>query len=378
MKKINIALIGGGGFMGKAHSLAYAVAPILNDLGVSLVKHTLVDASAERAAKAAADFGWEHSSDSWQDVIADPNIDIIDIVTPPQFHKEIAVAAIRAGKAVFCEKPIANSEEDAREMAELAREYGVTAQVGFNYRHTPALTYLKKLIDEGELGEMMQFRASYLQDGHYFLDDFGWRGAKSTGGSGAVGDIGSHVIDIAEYLNGDIVRVCAQMRSNAGNAGQPWVDEQERSDRDLTDDAGTWLAEFANGSIGVFAVNFQAYGRKNRVAFELDATKGAAEFDWNRREVLKLGLATDSATQSGLKEIIVSEAHEDIWYPVAGIGLGYIESSAIQIKRFIASVIERTRPAPDFADALHVQQVVGAITESANAGRWVEVAARIA
>jgi len=372
VRELRVALIGGGGFMGRAHSMAYALAPLL-DAEARLVRHTLVDVSAELAERAADTYGWQHHSSDWEAVVASDEIDIVDIVTPPQFHLPIALAAIRAGKAVFCEKPLANSAADTLEMARVARESGVVTQVGFNYRHSPALTHLKELIDAGELGSMLQIRGSYLQDGHYFLGDFGWRSAKATGGSGAIGDIGSHVIDMTQYLAGPIRRVSARLASNAGEARTMWLPDSERIERDLVDDAGVWIAEFESGAIASFGVNFQSYGRKNQIRFELDGTLGAAAFDWNRREELRLALASDSATQSGFKTILVSEAHRDVWYPVAGIGMGYLESSAIQLARFARAVRGEAPASPDFTEAARVQAVVDAIHRSAESGAWVDV-----
>jgi predicted dehydrogenase len=373
VQQIRVALIGGGGFMGKAHSMAYALAPHIVDLDVEIVTHTLVDANPEIAASAAARLGWLHSSADWRAVIESDEIDVVDIVTPPQFHQEIATAALAAGKPVFCEKPITNDADEAERMAAAADAAGLANQVGFNYRHTPAITHLKKLIDAGDLGAPLTLRATYMQDGAYFIDDFGWRATKRTGGSGAVGDIGSHVIDLAEYLNGPIVRVAAAMATNGGAAGQPWLPESTRIDDDLTDDAGAWIAQFANGSTGTFSASFQAYGRKNQIRLELDATKGAAEFDWNRREEIRIALASDDATDSGFKTVLVSDAHQDVWYPVAGIGLGYVEGSAIQLARFVEAAAAGGRSRPDFADAAHVQRVVAAIQESARSGAWVDV-----
>ncbi len=361
--------------MGKAHSMAYALAPGVVDLDVNIVKHTLVDAVPEVAAAAAERLGWKHSSSDWRAVVESDDVDVVDIVTPPQFHQEIAMAALAAGKPVFCEKPITNDAAEALRMAEAAEASGLANQVGFNYRHTPAISLLKQIIDHGELGEPLSFRASYMQDGAYFIDDFGWRSAKRTGGSGAVGDIGSHVIDLAEYLNGPIVRVSAMMRTNGGTAGASWLPEDERLSQDLTDDAGTWVAQFANGSIGTFVASFQAYGRKNQIRLELDGTKGAAEFDWNRREELKIARADDRVEDSGFKTVLVSDAHRDVWYPVAGIGIGYVEGSAIQLARFVEAAANGGTSRPDFADAAHVQGVVTAIQESARTGAWVEVAA---
>ncbi|TPX03347.1 Gfo/Idh/MocA family oxidoreductase, partial [Schumannella luteola] len=249
MKELKVALIGAG-FMGRAHSLAYALAPIASPLGATIVKQVLVDANAELAAGAAEQLGWAESGTDWREVVSRDDIDIVDICTPPQFHAEIALAAIEAGKHVFCEKPITNDPDEARAIVAAAARAGVVTQVGYNYRHTPAVAFAKKLLDEGRLGTPLQFRAQYAQEVGFWADPNRWRALKATGGSGTVGDIGSHIIDIAEHLFGDIVRVAARARSYGGDG---WRAESERLDGDLIDDAAVWLAEFANGAIGTFS-----------------------------------------------------------------------------------------------------------------------------
>jgi predicted dehydrogenase len=373
LEELKVALIGGGGFMGYVHSLGWALAPIAAETGAIVRKAVVVEADDERAAAAAAKLGWEEASSDWRAIIARDDIDIVDIVTPPNSHREIALAAIAAGKHVFCEKPITNSAAEAAEMTEAGRAAGVRTQVGFNYRHTPAIRYIKKLLEDGTLGQPLQFRAHYLQDLGFVAGDLGWRSKKSTGGSGASGDIGSHIVDIAEYLLGDVASVSAMVRSKQPGVENAWLDDAQRVDGDLLDDTALWMAQFADGAIGSFATSIFASGRKNRIFFELETTTGTVEFDWNRREEVKLSLTSDPDDQQGLRTIIMGDKHEDYWWPIGGIGTGYIDGTAIQLQKFVKSIVGERDAAPDFGAATHVQQVIDAVLESGRTGAWVDV-----
>ncbi|MFT4029631.1 MAG: Gfo/Idh/MocA family oxidoreductase [Protaetiibacter sp.] len=376
MRELKVAIIGGGGFMGYVHSLGWALAPIAAATGASIRKAVLVEADDERAAAAAEKHGWDEYSSDWRAVIARDDIDIVDIVTPPNSHREIALAAIAAGKHVFLEKPITNDAAEAGEMTLAGREAGVVTQVGFNYRHTPAVRYIRKLIDDGTLGRPLQFRVHYLQDLGFVAGDLGWRSKKSTGGSGASGDIGSHIVDLAEYLMGDVARVSSLVRTKRPGADTAWLSDEERIEGELLDDAALWLAEFESGAIGSFATSIFASGRKNRIFFELEATKGTVEFDWNRREEVRLSLTSDPGDQQGFRTVIMGDKHEDIWWPIGGIGTGYIDGTAIQLQKFVGAILSGGDGVPDFASATHVQQVIDAVIASGASHGWVDVPAR--
>src|SRR5690606_31288979 len=180
------------------------------------------------ARAAATALGWNSSATDWRAVIERDDIDIVDIVTPPQFHAEIAIAAMRAGKHVFCEKPISNDLAEAEEMARVAAESGVVTQAGFNYRHSSAIAFTRQLLEEGRLGRPLQFRGSYQQEVGFTASPDRWRAKKASGGSGATGDIGSHIIDMSQYLLGDIVEVSALLRSKDPAADSGWLDESTR------------------------------------------------------------------------------------------------------------------------------------------------------
>lgn len=374
MTELKVALIGGG-FMGKAHSLAYALAPIGDDIGANVVKQVLVDVDEDVAKRQAKELGWAEYATDWRKVIERDDIDIIDVCTPPQFHAEIAIAAAEAGKHVFVEKPITNDSEEAARMAEVVARTGVKSQVGFNYRHAPAVEYTKQLLTAGKLGRPLLYRSTYLQGaGPNRAAAAGpepWRAKKATGGSGTVGDIGSHIIDSAEYLFGDITRVAARARS--GDWDEGWYSEERRVGEDLVDRAAVWVAEFSNGTIGTFAVSGMASGRHNRVHWELDATKAAVEFVWNNLEEFRVSYVDEEPDHRGFRTIYTTNQHPNGWWSLPGIGTGYVDVSAIQFQKFVRRILGNEQPVPTFDTALHVQQVVEAVYKAAETDGWVDV-----
>lgn len=373
MEQLGVALIGGGGFMGRAHSLGYAVAPHMADLEVSVRRDLLVDVDLQSATRAAEKLGWARASDDWRAAVEDPAVHIIDIVTPPALHEEIALQAIAKGKHVFCEKPITNDSAAGLRMHDAARAAGVVAQVGFNYRHISAVSAIKAIIDSGRLGTILQFRGSYHQDPLFTITDFGWRGTRRSGGSGATGDIGSHILDIAQYLCGPLLRVQGQQRMkdrSSMNAG--WL---ATPDPARLDDAAAWLGEFAGGALGIFSTSFYSYAHKNHLAFAIDGTRGSVQFDWNRAGEFQVAFADEPTAESGFRTVLVSDQHPDVWYPVAGLGQGYIDGTAIQIRHFLKAIAGGAPAHPDFGEAAQTQAIVEAIERSSETQSWVEVPA---
>lgn len=365
---INVAVIGGSGFMGKAHSLAWALMP-LEAGSPKVVKKVLVDIDDAAAKRSADELGWEEWSTDLQAVLERDDIHVIDIVTPPKFHMPVALQAIAAGKHVFCEKPLTPSAEDAEAMWVAARDRGVVNQVGFCYRHTPAVVHSRELIESGRLGQPIQTRMSYLMD--YAFSESQW--GRLNGAIGSNDDIGTHVIDLAQYLLGQITRVC-------GVLSQRTVDLVEQGDVPeadgvfSVDDGGSFLAEFESGAIGTFSHNLLAYGRKNEIQFEIDASRGALEFDWNHRDELKVSrVQADSGGQAPLMLQHMGPEHAGSWWPQAGMGSGYLEGHVIQLRSFIKAIVEGTQAHPNFGEAAQVQRVANAIQQSSENRTWVEI-----
>jgi len=278
MKKLNVALIGAG-FMGKAHSLAYVAMPMFfHPAPAYPVRKTIVDVNDEVAAEAAIRFGFEKSTGNWQSVIDDPEIDIIDIATPNHLHAEIAIAAAAAGKHIISEKPLARNGAEAKTMYDAVKNAGIVHMVAFNYRRTPAVALAKKYIEEGAIGDILNFRGTYLQDWSADPDGpLSWRFQKAIAGSGSLGDIGTHVVDMARYLCGEISQVNTQLKTwvtsrpvqsgtvdklgtGAKNADAP------RAAVDVDDEVLS-LLEFENGAIGSLEATRNAHGRNNFLTF---------------------------------------------------------------------------------------------------------------
>ncbi|WP_037139280.1 Gfo/Idh/MocA family protein [Rhodococcoides fascians] len=374
MSELKVAIIGGGGFMGYAHSLGWALAPITADTGATIRKAVLVEADEDRAKTAAQRLNWDDWSTDWREVIARDDIDIIDIVTPPAVHAEIAIAALAAGKHVFVEKPISNDLAEADLMAAAAENSTSISQVGFNYRHAAAMTFVKRMLDDGTLGHPLQFRAHYTQDvGALGRVLSGWRAKKGAGGSGVTGDIGSHIIDLASYLVGDIDSVTAIVGAKDPAENTAWLPDDERRTGEYLDDAALWMAKFANGAIGSFACTVYASGRKNRMFFELECTGGTVEFDWNHSDHIKLSLVSDEPAQQGFRTITLNESHEDYRYPLGGMGSGYVDDAALQLQKFVRAIVDKQSGSPSFADATRTQRVIAAVMQSADSHQWVTI-----
>lgn len=386
MKKFNIAMIGAG-FMGKAHSLSYAGMPMFFWPAPGIpYRKTIVDVTEELAKEAAQRFGYENYTSDWRKVVEDPSIDIIDIVTPNDSHAEIAIAAAKAGKHIICEKPLARNGEEAKKMWDAVREAGVKHMVAFNYRRTPAVALAKKYIEEGRIGKILNFRGTYLQDWSADPNSpLSWRFQKKVAGSGALGDIGTHVIDFARYLVGEISEVMAITKT--------WVPERpiQTSGVDKlgtvkggsdapkgvvdVDDEFSTLLKFENGAIGSIEATRNAWGRNNFLTFEIHGEKGSLYFNYERRDELQVCFADDPSDSKGFRTVYTGPAHpygEGLW-PIPALGIGYGETKIIEIYDFLKSIVEDTEVSPNFYDGYRIAVICDAILESAEKGVWVNL-----
>ncbi|TFB91444.1 Gfo/Idh/MocA family protein [Cryobacterium sp. HLT2-28] len=385
MKKINIGLIGGG-FMGKAHSLAYSGVPMFYWPSEFLpVKHTMAEATPELAADAANRFGFQHSTSDWRTVVEDPDIDVVDIATPNHLHADVAIAALRAGKHVICEKPIARTVDEAKAMYEAAREAKVTNMVAFNYRRTPAVALAKRYIDEGAIGDILNVRATYLQDWSADPNSpLSWRFQKSIAGSGAVGDILTHVVDIARYLAGDITSVTAMTKTyiperpiqSAGtdSLGNSKIATGPKGVVDVDDEVLT-LVRFASGAIGSLEATRNAWGRNNFITVEVHGSEGSIYFNYENRDELQVCFKSDQDDRRGFRTVYTGPNHPNgaaLW-PIPALGIGYGETKIIEAHDFFHAVVNGTEVRPDFADGYQVALIDEAILESASTGRWTDV-----
>ena len=386
MQRLNVGMIGGG-FMGKAHALAYAAMPMFFWPAPAIpVRHTVADVSDELATDAANRLGFGRGVADWRRVIDDPDIHIVDIVTPNNSHPEIAIAAAQAGKHVICEKPLARTATEAKTMLDAVEAAGVTHMVAFNYRHTPAVALARKIIEEGRIGTIRNFRGTYLQD--WSADPNGplsWRFQKKIAGSGAVGDIATHVIDMARYLVGEIAAVNAVTRTYITerpiqNSGTDKLGASVRLSGVPTapvdvDDEVITLLRFQDGAVGSLEATRNAYGRNNYLTFEIHGSTGSIVFNYERRDELQVMFADDPADRRGFRTIYTGPAHphgEGLW-PIPALGIGYGETKIIECHLFVSAIVEGRQPSPNFRDGYLNEVVADAILHSAGTNGWVEI-----
>ena len=382
-KDLNVGLIGYK-FMGKAHSNAYSRIGMFFEPSRNIVKKAICGRDESWVRESAEKFGWQSYETAWEKLTARGDIDIIDITAPSNFHKEAAIAAAENKKHVFCEKPLALTAGDAREILAAVEKNGVKHQIGFNYRFAPAIVLAKKLIDDGKLGQIYHFRGVYLQD--FIIDPsfpLVWRLDKSVAGSGSHGDLGAHVIDMARFLVGDFKRVSGLQKTfikkrpivekMTGLSGK--ASENARYGDVTVDDATLFITEFENGALGTFEATRFAAGHKNDLAFEINGSKGSVKFDLLRINELTYFSADDEPGLQGFRNIQVTEdihPYAGNWWP-AGHVLGYEHTFVHELYEFCESVATGKKTSPDFYDGMKCCQVLDAVEKSASEGCWVNV-----
>ncbi len=384
MREIRIGLIGAG-WMGKAHSVAYQnVAAVFGTEPAVPKLEIVADLNPEWAKAAAANLGFARWTADWREVVEDPKVDAVDITAPNHVHAEVALAALAAGKPVYCEKPLANTAAETGAMAEAAQAAGVPTLVGFNYLKNPAHPYARELIRSGELGEITLFRGTFDQDLQADPDfPFTWRHERKIAGTGTLGDMGSHTQAFAQYLIGDTVEVCGLLEtfirerpvaaSGTGQSSRAAAGAPAR--RVENDDVTQYLMRFANGAIGTIGSSRVGTGRKLGLDYEIQGTRGALRFTQERMNELQLYRHTDPAAERGYKCVYIGPEHPGYaaFHPIPGIGLGYNDQKIIEARELIVAVAEGRPAEPDFAFGHAVTRVIDAVQRSAEERRWVRV-----
>ncbi len=370
-KKLNVAMIGYQ-FMGRAHSNAWRQVGRFYDLPFEPVMKVLVGRNQARLTAAAGTLGWQETATSWQDVVARPDIDLIDICTPGDFHAPIAIAAAEARKTVLCEKPLANTLVEAEQMVAAVRKAGVVNMICHNYRRCPAVTLARQLIDEGKLGTLHHYRGVYLQDWPANPDfPLVWRFQKAKSGSGALGDLLSHTLDIARYLVGEPAEVSGSLKTFVTERPVPGTTTKAPVD---VDDAAMTMVRFASGAVGTIEASRFAVGRKNHNRFEINGSKGSLVWDLERMNELEVYI--EEGPNSGFRRIMVTDRSHPFcsaWWP-AGHIIGYEHSFTHTLLDLLKGVAEGKSPQPDFEDGLKNQRALDAIETSAQTGQWVKLA----
>lgn len=366
----------GYGFMGRAHSNAYHRVNQFFDVAYRPVLKAVAARSRESLEAFAARWGWERAETDWRKLIESPDIDAIDICSPNNTHHEIVMAAAAAGKIILCEKPLAMNLAQAREMTQAVEKSGKPNMVWFNYRRVPAITLARQIIEEGKLGKIFHYRATYLQDWTISAKvpvggAATWRLDKDVAGAGVSGDLSTHNIDTALWLNGAMASVCGMteifIRDRARPDGTPAKVE--------LDDVCTFLARFANGSNGTFEATRYARGRKNKNSFEINGALGSLYFDLEDMHQLQYFNHEEPSHVQGWRTILVTGAEHPYmanWW-VPGCVIGYEHTFVNALADFLKCLEKNERARPDFQDALETQAVAEAVLQSARLEKWVAI-----
>jgi predicted dehydrogenase len=389
----NVLRVGmvGYAFMGAVHAHAWRNAHRFFDLPLTPELTAIAGRNKEAVNAAAERLGFASVETDWHALVERDDIDLIDICTPGDSHAVIAVAALEAGKHVLCEKPLANTVEEAEQMAAAARAAaarGAWAMCGFTYRRTPALALARRLVEAGRIGTVRQVRAQYLQDWLHDPDaPMTWRLDKAKSGSGALGDLGAHLVDTTQWLTGQAItgvsailetfvtsRPLSGERAGLGGHGDTGADTPRGEV--TVDDAALFTARFADGAIGTFEATRFALGRKNALRVEINGTAGSIAFDFEENNVLQFFDGTESVEEQGFRRILVTEPEHpyvSAWWP-PGHGLGYEHGFTHQVVDLVNAIAENRQPEPSFDDGLQVQRVLGAVEDSAaNDSAWTAI-----
>jgi len=383
---LRVGLIGHA-FMGAAHSHAWRTAPRFFDLPLTPQLTVLAGRDAASVAAAATRLGWAETSTDWRSVVTRDDVDLVDVCTPGDTHAEIAIAALEAGKHVLCEKPLANTVAEAEAMAaaaERAAERGVRSMVGFTYRRVPAIALARRLVADGRIGQVRHVRAQYLQD--WIADPaapMSWRLEKDKAGSGALGDIGAHIVDLTQFITGQaltgvsaLLETFVRKRPLPASSGRLGGVGGEGMGEVTVDDAAVFLGRFTGGGLATFEATRFALGRKNAIRIEVNGSAGSLAFDFEDMNVLQFFDGSEPAETAGFRRIVVTEPEHPYvgaWWP-AGHGLGYEHGFTHQVVDLVTALVAGEQPTPSFADGLQVQRVLDAVERSAaDRSTWTEI-----
>ena len=389
---LNVALIGTK-FMGRTHSNAYLKVARFFDLPVTPVMHTICARNPEQTQAFAEKWGWKHASDDWRQVVDNPEIDLIDIGTPNNAHRDIAIAALQAGKHVACEKPLANTLDNARAMLAAAKKARKSKTfVWYNYRRCPAVALAHQLARDGRIGKVYHVRCFYLQDWAGPDTPMLWRFQGDVAGSGSLGDLCAHSIDTARFITGDelatingaILKTFVPERNvitgdSGGEISGGGAKTAAKKARSTVDDAVLFTAQFKSGAVATFEATRLATGYKNVNKIEVHGDKGAIRFNFERMTELDFYDNTLPAREQGWSTINVSNGgaghpYASAWWPTAhaiGYEHGFINQAADMLN--VIGGAKPVVPLPDFADAFETQRVLEAVTRCARANKPVKL-----
>jgi predicted dehydrogenase len=374
MRNIGVGIIGTG-FMGKAHAFAYRAVAGIFPGSLRPVLTCVADIDGPAAERAARQLGFSRWSADWRSLVEDPEVEIVSITTPNVVHREMALAAVAAGKHVHCEKPIAPNAAAARDMMEAAEAAGVVTQVGYNYLKNPILKLARAMVAAGELGDITGFRGVHAED--YMADPeipYGWR-VDPSGGGGAIADIGSHIIGMARFLIGPISEIIADLetviRTRPVAPGSPDRRAVE------VDDIARLGVRFARGCGGTIEANWVATGRKMQLGFELTGTKGSLAFSQERLNELLFYRSGADPRHNGFTRIEAGAQHHPygLFCVAPGHQLGFNDLKTIEVAEFLSAIAGGERHGPDFREAWEIQRTIDTAIESSRTRRWQVIGA---
>ncbi|MCK8494856.1 Gfo/Idh/MocA family oxidoreductase [Spirosoma sp. RP8] len=383
-KQLNIGIVGYK-FMGRAHSNAWKKAPLFFDVPSQPVLKVACGRHQASLQEFAQKWGWEETETDWKKMIARPDIDIVDVALPQNLHYEVAMAAARAGKHIFCEKPLAMNSRQAEEMLRVCEENHVTHYLNHNYRRLPAVLLAKKMIETGKLGRLFHWRCAYQQD--WIVDPnfpLTWQLRKETAQAGPQWDLNSHAVDLAHFLIGDIDTVSALTtnfvterpladESTSGNLTAETLGDQKGPV--TVEDAALMLVQFQNGAVGSFEATRFATGKKNGLTFEIYGSKGSVKFDLERMNELQYYSLNDEAGEQGFRTIQATDpthAYMQGWWPPGHI-IGYEHTFVHAVVDFLWAIDGNKPIEPNFSDGLRILTVLEAGLESAATGQRVKL-----
>lgn len=374
VSEIGVGLVGYK-FMGRTHSNAYR--QVARFFHVDPVPRMRVLCGRDEGAVAAAadSMGWEDYETDYARMLERDDVGLVDISSSGNTHHEFALAALEAGKHVLCEKPLANTLSEARDLAEAAEKSGTVSMVCHNYRRVPAVQLAKRLIDEGRLGEIRHWRAVYLQD--WLLDPeapMSWRLRKETGGAGPLADLGSHLVDLAHFLVGPIKEVIGTGETFVKHRPLEGTDgTNPEMDRVTVNDSVAFLARFEDGAIGTFETSPMVPGRKAKESFEINGSEGSLVFDLERMNELQVYYKDEIPEASGFRTVIVTEPdhpYMEGWWPPGHI-IGYEHTFVHTVKDLLEGIKTGNRPGPTFEHGYQCQAVLDAVERSLESRQWV-------
>lgn len=374
MKEIRIGLVGAG-WMGKAHSSALLDAQMLfgPEYGTAVFE-MVADTNEESAKEAQHKIGFKRRTTNWMELVTDPEVDLVDIATPNAFHYEVAKAALENGKNVYCEKPLSISAEQSKELARLAAEKKVINYVGFNNTMNPANAYVRELVQSGKLGKIMRFTGTYDQD--QLLDEtlpITWRHINKLAGCGALGDLGSHLLSVSQFIMGDIAQVNAMTATVVPK--RPKAPGSKELAEVENEDIITFMAKYANGAIGTIAASRVATGRKNYLSYEIQGTKGSVHYDLERMGEVQVYFHSDEEADRGFRTVLLNPKHKgySAFQPAGGISIAYNDMKILEVHELFAAITQGASYACDFEFGYKIDRTVAAVLESAQSNEWVEV-----